>query len=45
MIKWICEDGLLRFVRNVIVRREFLNFFKCVNCKFTNLSFLLKIFK
>ena len=41
----ICENGLLRFVSNMIVRREFINFFKSVKCKFTNLLFLLKIFK
>ena len=45
MIEWICEDDLLKFVSDVIVEREFRNYFKDVKCKFTNLSLLLKIFE
>jgi len=42
MIGCICVDGLLKFVSDVIVTREFRNYFKCVKCKFTNLPLLLK---
>ena len=45
MIVCICEDGLLKFVSDMIVEREFKKYFKDVKCKFTNLSLLLKIFK
>jgi len=35
----------LKFVSDVIVEIEFIIFFKGVECKFTNLTLLLKIFK
>jgi len=40
--KWICEDDLLKFVSDVIVKREFRKYFKGVKGEFTNLSLLLK---
>ena len=40
--KWICEDDLLKFVSDEIVKRKFRNYFKGVKCKFTNLPLLLK---
>ena len=36
MIVCICEDGLLKFVSDMIVEREFKKYFKDVKCKFTN---------
>jgi len=42
MIEWICDDDLLKYVNDVIVVREFKNYFKGVKCKFINLFLLLK---
>ena len=40
MIKWIYEDDLWKFVSDVIVAKEFRNYFKDVKCKLTNLPLL-----
>ena len=32
MKEWVCEDGLLKFVNDVIVGRKFIIFFKGVKC-------------
>jgi len=42
IIEWICDDDLLKFVNNMIVEKEFINFFKDIKCKFKNLFLLLK---
>jgi len=37
ILEEICKESLLKFVIDVILKKIFFNFLKCIKCKFTNL--------